>query len=180
MNRRRRVSGADDGQSWLMLSARQAAGRSCWRGRGPWRCWWLVPGAASAAKRVSEEIDGRGHQAGDAGQPRQGRDPQGRAEEGAQRPRPQPGHVGERGLLPAAGSFLVSETDDWQVWAIERRENLLEDHSMVDQAKARMINGDQLFDYYLGYLTDESVTTTTSRCRTPRSRSRAAGGCGSR
>jgi pimeloyl-ACP methyl ester carboxylesterase len=56
-------------------------------------------------------------------------------------------------------SFIVSETDDWQVWAVERRENQLEDHSMVDQAKARMINGDQLFDYYLGYLTDSSITT---------------------
>jgi pimeloyl-ACP methyl ester carboxylesterase len=54
--------------------------------------------------------------------------------------------------------FIASEADDWQVWTIERRENLLEDHSMLDQAKARMINGDQLFDYYLGYLTDSSIT----------------------
>ncbi|MDX6581223.1 MAG: hypothetical protein QOI10_407 [Solirubrobacterales bacterium] len=56
-------------------------------------------------------------------------------------------------------SFIVSQTDDWQVWAVERRENLLEDQSMVDQAKAGLINGDQLFDYYLGYITDSSITT---------------------
>ena len=56
-------------------------------------------------------------------------------------------------------SFVVSRLDGWQVWAIERRENQLEDHSMVDQSKARAINGDQLFDYYLGYITDSSITT---------------------
>jgi pimeloyl-ACP methyl ester carboxylesterase len=54
--------------------------------------------------------------------------------------------------------FVASQTDDWQFWAVERRENLLEDHSMLDQAKAGLINGDQLFDYYLGYLTDSSIT----------------------
>ena len=37
-------------------------------------------------------------------------------------------------------------------------ENLLEDQSVVDQAKQGMIDGDQLFDYYLGYLTDPSIT----------------------
>jgi pimeloyl-ACP methyl ester carboxylesterase len=56
-------------------------------------------------------------------------------------------------------SFIVSETDDWQVWAVERRENQLEDQSVVDQAKLGMVNGDQLFDYYLGYITDSSITT---------------------
>jgi hypothetical protein len=55
--------------------------------------------------------------------------------------------------------FVVSQLDDWQIWAIERRENLLEDHSVANQAKAHMITGDQMFDYYLGYLTDSSITT---------------------
>jgi pimeloyl-ACP methyl ester carboxylesterase len=55
--------------------------------------------------------------------------------------------------------FVVSRLDGWQIWAIERRENLLEDHSVADQAKAHMITGDQMFDYYLGYLTDSSITT---------------------
>jgi pimeloyl-ACP methyl ester carboxylesterase len=56
-------------------------------------------------------------------------------------------------------SFVTSEADGWQVWAIERRENQLEDHSRADQAKTRMISGDAMFDYYLGYLTDQSITT---------------------
>src|SRR5262245_26251448 len=47
---------------------------------------------------------------------------------------------------------------DWQIWAVERRENLLEDHSMLDQAKAGNATGQQLFDYYLGWLSDPTIT----------------------
>ena len=54
-----------------------------------------------------------------------------------ERPRPQPGHVGERRLLRAAREDRSSSRPTgWQVWAVERRENLLEDHSVLDQAKA--------------------------------------------
>src|SRR5687768_5399287 len=42
----------------------------------------------------------------------------------------------------------------WQVWAVERRENLLEDHSALNRAKTGHMTGRQLFDYYLGWLTD--------------------------
>ena len=45
----------------------------------------------------------------------------------------------------------------WQVWAVERRENLLEDHSMLDRVKRGRATGKQLFDYYLGWITDSSV-----------------------
>jgi pimeloyl-ACP methyl ester carboxylesterase len=45
------------------------------------------------------------------------------------------------------------------VWAVERRENQLEDHSVVDQAKNGTATPQQLFEYYLGYLTDPSITT---------------------
>jgi hypothetical protein len=44
------------------------------------------------------------------------------------------------------------------VWAVERRENLLEDHSMLDRAKQGTTTGRQLFDYYLGWLTDTTVS----------------------
>jgi pimeloyl-ACP methyl ester carboxylesterase len=54
--------------------------------------------------------------------------------------------------------FVTSRVDDWQIWAIERRENMLEDHTVADRAKAHEITGDQMFDYYLGYLTDSSIT----------------------
>ena len=44
------------------------------------------------------------------------------------------------------------------MWAVERRENLLEDHSVLDQAKAGKATPQQVFDYYLGWLTDPSIT----------------------
>jgi pimeloyl-ACP methyl ester carboxylesterase len=44
------------------------------------------------------------------------------------------------------------------VWAVERRENLLEDHSVLDRAKAGQATVQQVFDYYLGWLADSSIT----------------------
>jgi pimeloyl-ACP methyl ester carboxylesterase len=53
---------------------------------------------------------------------------------------------------------IVRRVKGWQVWAVERRENLLEDHSVVNQFKAGRADETRLFDYYLGYLTKPSVT----------------------
>jgi pimeloyl-ACP methyl ester carboxylesterase len=55
-------------------------------------------------------------------------------------------------------SLIARESDGWQVWAVERRENQLEDHSVVDEAKQGNATPQQLFDYYLGYLTNPSIT----------------------
>jgi len=54
-------------------------------------------------------------------------------------------------FLPVARD-LVRRLPGWQVWAVERRENLLEDHSVLDRAKAGQATPQQLFDYYLGWL----------------------------
>jgi pimeloyl-ACP methyl ester carboxylesterase len=70
-----------------------------------------------------------------------------------------PGTSASAAYFKPLASFIVSETDDWQVWAVERRENQLEDQSVVDQAKQGTATTQQLFDYYLGYITDPSVTT---------------------
>ena len=43
------------------------------------------------------------------------------------------------------------------MWAVERRENLLEDHSMLDRAKAGQAGVAEVFDYYLGWLGDPSI-----------------------
>src|SRR4051794_25986632 len=59
-------------------------------------------------------------------------------------------------FAPVAKS-LVQRAKGWQVWAVERRENLLEDHSMLDRAKQRMATPRQLFDYYLGWISNSSV-----------------------
>jgi hypothetical protein len=53
---------------------------------------------------------------------------------------------------------VVSKAKGWQVWAVERRENLLEDHSVLNRAKRRKVTGQQLFDYYLGWVANSAVT----------------------
>jgi pimeloyl-ACP methyl ester carboxylesterase len=69
-----------------------------------------------------------------------------------------PGTSASAAYFKPLASFIAKEADGWQVWAVERRENLLEDQSMVDQAKRGAVSADQLFDYYLGYITDPSIT----------------------
>lgn len=61
-------------------------------------------------------------------------------------------------FAPLARS-VVARARDWQVWAVERRENLLEDQSVADRAKARRATPQELFDYYLGWLEDPSIET---------------------
>jgi pimeloyl-ACP methyl ester carboxylesterase len=53
---------------------------------------------------------------------------------------------------------VVRKSKDWQVWAIERRENFLEDHSVLNQAKKGKATPKEIFDYYLSSVTDPSIT----------------------
>jgi hypothetical protein len=69
-----------------------------------------------------------------------------------------PGTSASAAYFAPVAKDIVERADGWQVWAVERRENLLEDHSMLDRAKRGTATGRQLFDYYLGWLTDSSVT----------------------
>lgn len=69
-----------------------------------------------------------------------------------------PGTSASAAYFRPLARFVASEAPGWQVWAVERRENLLEDHSVVDEAKAGTATTQRLFDYYLGYLTDSSIT----------------------
>lgn len=54
---------------------------------------------------------------------------------------------------------LTSKAPGWQVWAVERRENLLEDHSVFNRLKRGAATPKQAFDYYLNWLSDKSITT---------------------
>lgn len=69
------------------------------------------------------------------------------------------------GTSAGAGYFLplardiVSALPDWQVWSVDRRENLLEDHSVADAYKAGKKSAREAFDYYLGWLGNSSITT---------------------
>jgi pimeloyl-ACP methyl ester carboxylesterase len=59
-------------------------------------------------------------------------------------------------FVPLA-KWIVSSTPGWQVWSVERRENLLEDQSMLNRAKHGKASAKQLFEYYLGFLKDSSI-----------------------
>jgi hypothetical protein len=59
-------------------------------------------------------------------------------------------------FLPLA-RWIVARTPGWQVWSVERRENLLEDQSEMDRFKAGRASATDLFNYYLGYLKNPAV-----------------------
>jgi len=59
-------------------------------------------------------------------------------------------------FLPLA-RWIVSRAPNWQVWSVERRENLLGDYLMLNRAKEGKATANQLFGYYLGHLTDPSI-----------------------
>jgi hypothetical protein len=69
-----------------------------------------------------------------------------------------PGTSASAAYFAPLAKTVVKETKGWQVWAVERRENLLEDHSVLDRAKRGRASGQELFDYYLGYLVDSTIT----------------------
>jgi pimeloyl-ACP methyl ester carboxylesterase len=60
-------------------------------------------------------------------------------------------------FVPLA-QWIVSKEKGWQVWSVERRENLLEDQSELNLFKEGKATATQLFDFYLGYLKDSSIT----------------------
>jgi pimeloyl-ACP methyl ester carboxylesterase len=71
----------------------------------------------------------------------------------------EPGTSAGAGYFVPMAQWLVSLVPGWQVWSVERRENLLEDQSMLDKAKDGTATAEQVFNYYLGWLTDNTVTT---------------------
>jgi pimeloyl-ACP methyl ester carboxylesterase len=64
--------------------------------------------------------------------------------------------AGSAYFVPLARS-IVAKQPGWQVWSVERRENLLEDQSELDAYKQHKVTSTQLFDYYLGYLKGAAV-----------------------
>jgi pimeloyl-ACP methyl ester carboxylesterase len=70
-----------------------------------------------------------------------------------------PGTSASAAYFAPLAEALVAKDPDWQVWSVERRENLLEDHSMLDRAKAGQATAKQVFDYYLGWIKDPAVTS---------------------
>src|SRR5437762_6867330 len=68
-----------------------------------------------------------------------------------------PGTSASAAYFAPLARTIVSQAKGWQVWAVERRENLLEDHSVLNRLKAGKASGRKLFDYYLNFTTDSSI-----------------------
>src|SRR4029450_6694092 len=47
-----------------------------------------------------------------------------------------PGTSASAAYFVPLAKTVVQKARSWQIWAVERRENLLEDHSVLDRAKA--------------------------------------------
>ena len=70
----------------------------------------------------------------------------------------EPGTSAGAGYFVPLAKWIVSRAPGWQVWSVERRENLLEDQSELNLAKQDKVSVTQMFNYYLGYLADPSIT----------------------
>jgi hypothetical protein len=66
--------------------------------------------------------------------------------------------AGSAYFLPLAQDIVRATAGKWQVWSVERRENQLEDHSVLDGLKQGTVTPRQSFDYYLNWLVDPTVT----------------------
>jgi hypothetical protein len=71
----------------------------------------------------------------------------------------EPGTSAGSAYFAPLARWIVSRDPGWQVWAVERRENLLEDQSVLDEAKRGTVSATTLYDYYQGYLSDPSITS---------------------
>jgi pimeloyl-ACP methyl ester carboxylesterase len=70
----------------------------------------------------------------------------------------EPGTSAAAAYFVPLAKWIVSKAPGWQVWAVERRESLLEDQSELNLAKEGKATATQVYDYYLGYLKDPSIT----------------------
>jgi hypothetical protein len=64
----------------------------------------------------------------------------------------EPGTSADAAYFVPLAQWIVHRMPGWQVWAVERRENLLEDQSVLKAAKRGQATATQVFDYYLGWI----------------------------
>ena len=69
-----------------------------------------------------------------------------------------PGTSAGAGYFTPLALDIVDALPDWQVWSVDRRENLLEDHSVHETFVAGDATEQESFDYYIGWLGDDSIT----------------------
>ncbi len=69
-----------------------------------------------------------------------------------------PGTNGGAGDFDLVAPYLVTHVPHLQVWAEMRREGALQDDSLIQSVLAGKATYQQAFDYYLGFLSDPSIT----------------------
>jgi pimeloyl-ACP methyl ester carboxylesterase len=69
----------------------------------------------------------------------------------------EPGTSAAASYFVPLAKWITSTSKTWQVWAVERRENLLDDESVLNLGKQGKASPTEVFNYYLGWLADSSV-----------------------
>ncbi len=69
-----------------------------------------------------------------------------------------PGTSASAAYFQPLARTIAKTLPDWQVWSVERRENFLEDQSELNLFKQGKVSPSEFFNYYLGYLSDPSIT----------------------
>ena len=70
----------------------------------------------------------------------------------------EPGTSAAAAYFVPLAQWIVSKSKGWQVWAVQRRETLLDDESELNLFKEHRATATELYDYYLGFLKDPSIT----------------------
>ncbi|HWE32100.1 MAG TPA: alpha/beta fold hydrolase, partial [Solirubrobacteraceae bacterium] len=70
----------------------------------------------------------------------------------------EPGTSAAAAYFVPLAQWVTKAVPGWQVWAVQRRESLLEDQSVLTLAKERKASTTEVFNYYLGFTTNKSVT----------------------
>jgi hypothetical protein len=74
----------------------------------------------------------------------------------------EPGTSAGAGYFVPLARTIVARAPGWQVWSVERRENLLEDQSRLNAMKRGTATAQQVFNYYLGWIENKSITRHVS------------------
>jgi hypothetical protein len=69
-----------------------------------------------------------------------------------------PGTSGGAGYLRPVAADIVARASGWKTWSVDRRENLLEDHSVLGPVVARQRPARDAFRYYIESIADASIS----------------------
>ena len=68
-----------------------------------------------------------------------------------------PGYLGGGGSVSLVARDIVEQVDGLQVWVVDRRSQALEDTSVFERGLSGDVSLQQVFDYYVGWISDPSI-----------------------